>query len=173
MTMTVLPVQPLVLKDVELLLGSGTPDDFRKHVSGVTYTPSSAQQTWTGLGKNTHTDAAIPTWTVQLDYVQDWTSTNSLSSYLFTHEGEQLTAKFTPTSGSGPSFTSTVTIVPGAIGGQVNAFATTSVTLGSDRPVKVPPVAADEEDVPSTSPDTVDDEPQVVHRDNGPAYDVA
>jgi hypothetical protein len=150
--MTILEVQPLVLKDVELLIGTGTPDDFRKHVSGVTYTPSSSTTTWTGLGKNTHTDAATPTWVVQLDYVQDWTSTTgSLSQYLFEHEGETLECTFTPTSGVGPSFTSNVTIVPGAIGGQVNAFATTTVSLGSDKPVLVPalPLA---DDVDATTP---------------------
>jgi hypothetical protein len=148
--MSVLEVQPLVLKDVELLIGSATPDDFRKHVSGVTFTPTSSQTTWTGLGLNTHTDSGIPTWVCQLDYVQDWTSTNSLSRYLYTHEGETLPVSFTPTDGVGPAFTANVSIVPGAIGGQVNAFATTTVTLGSDKPVIVPPAAADE--------DLVDDE---------------
>src|SRR3982751_1225334 len=103
--MAVLDVVPLVLKDVELLLGSGTPDDFRKHVSGVTFTPSSSQQTWSGLGLNTHTDSGIPTWVCQLDYVQDWTSASSLSQYLYEHEGETVPATFTPTDGVGPSFT--------------------------------------------------------------------
>jgi len=141
--MPILEVQPLVLKDVELLIGAATPDDFRKHASGVTFTPTSSQQTWTGLGLNTHTDAAIPTWMLQIDYVQDWTSTNSLSRYLFEHEGETVPVEVTPTSGVGPSFTANVSIVPGAIGGQVNSFATTSVQLGSDKPVLVPPVVAD------------------------------
>jgi hypothetical protein len=148
--MTILEVQPLVLKDVELLIGANTPNDFRKHVSGVTFTPSSSQTTWTGLGLNTHTDSGIPTWVCQLDYVQDWTSTDSLSRYLYTHEGETIPVEFTPTDGAGPAFTANVSIVPGAIGGQVNAFATTTVTLGSDKPKIVPPVVADE--------DVVDDE---------------
>jgi hypothetical protein len=142
--MAVLEVQPLVLKDVELLIGTGTPDDFRKHVSGVTYTPTTPTSTWTGLGENTHTDTGTPTWTVQLDYVQDWTSTISLSGYLFDHAGEQVDLLVTPTDGAGPSFTSKVTIAPGAIGGTVNAFATTSVQLGSDYPVRIPAAVADE-----------------------------
>jgi hypothetical protein len=150
--MPILEVQPLVLKDVELLIGGL--DDFRKHVSGVTFTPSSSQTTWSGLGLNTHTDSGIPTWTVTLDYVQDWTSTTSLSAYLFEHEGETVAIEFTPTDGVGPAFTANVSIVPGAIGGTVNAFATTSVTLGSDKPVRVPPVAADEDVVDDTDRDT-------------------
>lgn len=126
-------VLPLVLKDVELVLGTDA-DDFRKHVSGVTYTPTAPTQSWTGLGGNTHTDVGAPTWTLNLDYVQDWDSVQSLSRYLFEHQGETVTALFRPRSGVGPSFTSEVTITPGAIGGQVNAFATTTVQLGTTAP---------------------------------------
>ena len=140
--MATLEVQPLVLKDVELIIGAdaATGDDFRKHASGVTFTPTSSQQTWTGLGGNTHTDAAVPTWAVQIDYVQDWDSADSLSRFLFENSGETMEMEFRPRSGSGPSFTANVTIVPGAIGGQVNSYATTSVTLGCDTPVLVPAV---------------------------------
>jgi hypothetical protein len=147
--MTTLTVEPLVLKDVELTLEAAG-DDFRKHVSGVTFTPTSAQQTWTGLGLNTHTDSGTPTWVLQLDYVQDWSSADSLSRYLYDHEGDtNVPASFRPISGAGPSFTANVSIVPGAIGGQVNAYAATSVTLGCDRPVLVPgtPLVADDERV--------------------------
>lgn len=146
--MPTLTVTPLVLKDVELILEAAG-DDFRKHVSGVTFTPSSAQQTWTGLGRNTHTDSGSPTWVLQLDYVQDWTSADSLSLFLYEHEGDTIPATFRPISGAGPSFTANVTVIPGAIGGQVNAYATTSVTLGSDRPVLVPGAVADDADAAS------------------------
>lgn len=147
--MPVLNVQPLILKDVELILEAAG-DDYRKHVSGVTFTPTSSQTTWTGLGLNTHTDSAIPTWVCQLDYVQDWTTTDSLSLYLYQHEGETVPATFRPTSGAGPSFTANLSVVPGAIGGQVNAYATTTVTLGSDKPVYVPgtPLADEPADEP-------------------------
>jgi hypothetical protein len=149
--MPTLAVTPLVLKDVELILEAAG-DDFRKHVSGVTFTPSSSQQTWTGLGLNTHTDSGIPTWVLQLDYVQDWTSTDSLALFLYEHEGDTIPATFRPISGTGPSFTANVTIIPGAIGGQVGAYAATSVTLGSDRPVLVPGAVAADEAAPASEP---------------------
>lgn len=133
--MATLEVQPLVLKDVEAIIGT---DDFRKHLSGVTFTPTSSTTTWTGLGKNTHTDASIATWVAALAYVQDWDSPASLSRYLYEHEGETVEIEFRPRSGEGPSFTANVTITPGAIGGTVNAFGTATVNLGSDRPVLVP-----------------------------------
>lgn len=136
--MSVLEVQPLVLKDVELVIGGETGDDFRKHVNSVTFTPTSSTTTWTGLGKNTHTDVSIATWVAALGYAQDWDSPKSLSRYLYEHEGETIEMQFRPKSGVGPSFTANVVITPGAIGGAVNAFATTTVNLGSDKPVLVP-----------------------------------
>jgi len=137
--MAVLAVKPLVLKEVDLLIGSGTPDDFAAHASSVTFTPSGGTVTWNGLKKNSFTDATVPTWTCNLEYAQDWESTNSLSRYLYTHEGEHLPVTFKPTHGSGPSFTGTVIVTSGAIGGAVNAVATASVTLGmEDRPALVP-----------------------------------
>ena len=122
-----LDVNPLVLKDV-LLDIDGT--DYRKHVDQVSFTPSSSSLTWTGLGGNTHTDVATATWVANLNYVQDWETPNSLSRFLFENEGEEVPVTFRPRNGSGPSFTTTLVITPGAIGGAVNAFATTSVALG-------------------------------------------
>lgn len=125
--MTILEVQPLVLKDVEASFGD---DDFRKHLDAVTLTPTSSQTTWSGLGRNTHTDANTATWTCVMSGAQDWDSTQSLSRFLFDHEGETVDFTFRPRSGVGPSFMVQVVITPGAIGGSVNAYAPLSVTLG-------------------------------------------
>lgn len=134
--MAVLEVQPLLLKDVVAIIGT---DDFRKHLSAVEFTPSSSQTTWTGLGLNTHTDVSTATWVAALTYAQDWDSTNSLSRFLYENEGETVAMTFQPRSGTGPSFTANVVITPGAIGGAVNAYAETSVSLGCDgKPALVP-----------------------------------
>lgn len=133
--MALIPVNPLVLKDVEATFGA---DDYRKHLDTVTFTPSAAQKSWTGLGKNTHTDTDTATWTVALAGVQDWDTPDSLSRFLYEHEGETVPFTFRPRSGSGPSFMADVVITPGAIGGAVNAFTPLSVTLGCNgRPVLV------------------------------------
>jgi hypothetical protein len=134
--MAQIAVNPLVLKDVVLEIGT---DTYEKHVSSVTFTPSAETISWQGLNPAAKfTDVAAAEWTCVLEYVQDWETTNSLSRYLFENEGETVAAEFKPRSGSGPSFTANLTITPGAIGGTVNAYATTSVTLGSDKPVLVP-----------------------------------
>lgn len=135
--MAVLEVQPLVLKDVELLFAAAG-DDYRKHVDSVMFTPTAAALTWTGLGLNTHTDQAVATWVAALSLVQDWDSTSSLCRFLYENEGERVPMTFRPRSGVGPSFTANVIVTPGAIGGPVNAFAVTTVNLGSDRPQLVP-----------------------------------
>lgn len=132
--MATIAVKPLVLKDVTLTIGT---DGYQKHVSGVTFTPSSSQVTWQGLTPDSSfTDSGAATWTVGLNYVQDWETANSLSQYLFDNEGETVEMVFAPRAGAGKkTFTANVSITPGAIGGEVNSYATTSVTLGCDKPV--------------------------------------
>lgn len=138
--MPIIEVQPLVLKDVEAIIAS---NDFRKHLSKVELTPSSSSTSWTGLGLNTHTDSSTATWVANLTYVQDWDSAESLSRYLYDHEGETETFEFRPRSGSGPTFAVEVVIAPGAIGGAVNAYGETSVALGCNgRPILVPATPA-------------------------------
>jgi hypothetical protein len=134
--MSQIDVKPIVLRDVLLSIAA---DDYEKHVSGVTITPTTGSVVWNGLSP----DAAFnfptsTTWALQLDYAQDWDTTNSLSRYLFDHEGEKVTMTFEPERG-GTGWEVDVFIVPGAIGGQVNAVATASVTLGVvGRPTPVP-----------------------------------
>ena len=123
--MATITVAPEVLKNVELLIPT---DDYREHVSSVTFTPTTRTIQWTGLGTNTYTAASKATWTVELAYAQDWTTTNSLSSYLLEHEGEKVEITFAPADG-GDQFTATVYIVPGAIGGAVNTVGVGTVTL--------------------------------------------
>lgn len=137
--MAVIAVNPLVLKDVILTFGANS---YQKHVSGVVFTPKGSQITFQGLTPDAkYTDVAAAEWTCELSYVQDWETTNSLSAYLFANEGATIAAVFKPRSGSGPTFTANLVISPGAIGGQVNSYATTTVSLGcSGRPVLVPAV---------------------------------
>ncbi|WP_315107011.1 hypothetical protein [uncultured Microbacterium sp.] len=135
--MAQIDVKPIVLRDVLLSIAA---DSYEKHVSGVTITPTTGSVTWNGLTP----DAAFnfptsTTWALQLDYAQDWDTANSLSRYLFDHEGQEVTMIFEPVKG-GLGWEVDVVIVPGSIGGQVNAVATATVTLGVNG--KPRPVAA-------------------------------
>lgn len=134
-------VDPLILKDVIATIGAA--DTYEKHLSQVLFAPTSGQITWQGLTPAAaFSDTATATWTCQFDYVQDWETPNSLSRFLYENEGAKVPFAFKPRRGSGPEFEASLIIVPGAIGGQVNTFGTTSVTLGCEgRPTLVDPVA--------------------------------
>lgn len=131
MAVTKVAVTPLFMKDAVLRIGGETAGfDFEAAVSGVTFTPSTSKQSWKGLApESTHTAGAAPTWVCDLAYVQDWETVNSLSNYLFAHQGETIDCKFEPKKSGKPVYAKIV-IESGAIGGQVDSFAATTVQLG-------------------------------------------
>lgn len=127
--MATIAVQPIILNDVLLSIAA---DNYEAHVSEVSFAPSSSTVTWKGLTPSAVFNfGTTSTWTCTLAYAQDWSTTNSLSRYLFEHEGESVEMTFTPKAGSGaPTWTATVIVAPGSIGGAVDTVATASVTLG-------------------------------------------
>lgn len=134
--MASIAVVPLVLKDVTLVIGT---NGYEKHASSVTFTPKANVIRWQGLTPAAKfSDITSADWDVTIEYVQDWETTNSLSKYLLANEGSTVAMQFKPKAAGTPSFAANVSITPGAIGGKVNAYATTSVTLGSDKPVLTP-----------------------------------
>lgn len=139
--MTQIPVVPFVLKDVTLKLG--TTDTYEAHVSEVTFTPTSTTLTWQGMTPAaSFSDVSNPSWGCQLSYAQDWKTPNSLSRYLYDHQGETVPCEFTTNPGAGV-WGADLIITPGAVGGPVNAYAVATVQLGvSGEPVFTPPVAA-------------------------------
>ena len=136
--MTQIPVEPIILKDVVLTLGT---DTYEKHVSQVEFTPAASIVNWKGLSPASV--FAFPTaavWSCTLAYAQDWKTTDSLSRYLYDNEGEQVAASFKPVSGSGGTWSADLLIIPGAIGGTVDQVAVATVTLGVlGRPEFTPP----------------------------------
>ena len=131
MPATKVAVAPLFMKDCLFRVGpEASGFDFEAHLSGVVFTPATSMQSWKGLTpESVHTDGSAPTWTADLSYVQDWETANSLSNYLFAHQGETVPVKFEPKKGGKPIYAKIV-IQPGAIGGQVDSFAATTVSLG-------------------------------------------
>ena len=138
--MTVVPVVPIVLKDVTLQVDT---DNFEMHVSQVQFDPAAQTQTWKGLTPAAvFTDQSSPTWTCTLAYAQDWSTEQTLSSYLYAHQGEVKHVTFLPDVNS-PQATwdADVIISAGSIGGAVDAFSVGTVTLGvQGRPEPTYPV---------------------------------
>lgn len=128
--------KPIVLRDC--LVRAAT-FDFEKAISGVIITPTTGTVTFNGLSPEATFNFPTSTvWATQLDYAQDWETENSLSMFLFEHEGEMVTLLFEPKRG-GLGWEVDVFIAPGSIGGQVNTVATSSVSHGvQGRPRPVP-----------------------------------
>jgi hypothetical protein len=152
---TIVAVAPFVLKNVTLTVDT---DDFKAHVSQVSFDPSGSQQTWKGLSPEAvFTDQSAPTWGLTLAYAQDWATPNSLSRYLYDHEGEVKPVTFVPDIAGQGTWSADVVITAGAVGGTVDAFATSTVTLGvQGRPTFTAPVLADPARVDSPA-DVVDE----------------
>lgn len=112
--MAQIAVAPFVLKDVVFTVGT---DDYEKHVSSVRFVPNMQTVTWQGLTPAaSFTDTTAPTWTCEVEYAQDWETTNSLSAYLMANAGAKKTVVFKPKGGVGagkPIFTADLMIAPG------------------------------------------------------------
>jgi hypothetical protein len=122
------------LKNATLKLAN---TDYTAQLSSVVFTPNITTVTWTGFGAgNTLKDTNPSDWTCTVAFGQDW-SEDGLSRYLYEHEGEQVEATFTPQPGSGqPTFTATVTLAPGQVGGASTEYGTAT----ADLPVEGKPV---------------------------------
>ncbi|MGN6272490.1 MAG: hypothetical protein ACTHMQ_05300 [Protaetiibacter sp.] len=132
--MAQISVQPQVLAASLLSIGS---DSYETHVSSVTFTPSFSTVDWTGMDGTVHSFVTRVSWTVTLEYAQDWETASSLSQKLQSDFGQVKAVTFEPTAG-GAGFTSNVTFAPGQIGGAINSVGTGSVTLPCTEPVLVP-----------------------------------
>jgi hypothetical protein len=134
--MAIIAVNPFILRDTLFTVAA---DSYEAHVSNVTFTPSSSVVPWQGLTPDaSFSFGSIATWTCDLTFAQDWSTANSLSRYLFEHEGDEIAVVFEPVAG-GPSVTATLIVTPGAIGGTVNEVAVATVSLGvQGRPVLEP-----------------------------------
>lgn len=129
--MATITPKPLFLKDCLMQIAT---DNYEAGIAGVTITPPSPVK-FQGLTPTSTFSETPAEWVCQLDYVQDWESTGSLSQYLLDNIGKQVTAVFTPKAKTGKKFTVTITIQPGPIGGPGGAFASASVSLSSSIPV--------------------------------------
>lgn len=127
-------VRPFIMRNAILTLGT---DDFAAAVSTATIANASGTTDFKGLKPAAvFTFPQATTYTLEITAAQDWSSASSLSRYLWEHKGE--TVPFTlnaddtvsdPTLGS-TSWSGTVALAPGSIGGDVDAVAVFSVTLG-------------------------------------------
>jgi hypothetical protein len=124
--MALITPAPLYYDDVVLTIDG---DDYAPAAAKATLDPSVSTAMFHGLKPGSDFPASSVDWSLALSFAQDWTSTASLSRYLFANQGTEVAVTLKPKTGEGPEFTMTVHIVPGSVGGDTRAFATTDVTL--------------------------------------------
>jgi len=128
-------VRPFIMRNAIIIFG-GT-DDFAKAVSTATITPAGGTTDFKGLKPSAvFTFPQANTYTLDMTYAQDWSDETSLSRYLWEHKGETVPFTLNPDDTTGQtgvgstSWAGTVAIVPGQVGGDVDAVATAQVSLG-------------------------------------------
>jgi hypothetical protein len=118
---------PLYFKDAVLEIDG---DDYAPAASSATLSPSVSATTFYGLKPDAMFPESSVDWTLEVTFVQDWDSASSLSKYLWDNQGSVIAdVTLKPRSGEGPSFTMDLHIVPGSIGGDTRAHATSTVSL--------------------------------------------
>lgn len=108
-------------------------DNYESAISSAQFTPTSSV-VFTGINGRKISKGK---WTLAVDHAQDWKTATSLSNYLHAHEGESKEVVLIP-EGGGPSFTATIAIAAGTIGGPADTLAASSVSFESSKPVITP-----------------------------------
>lgn len=125
--MAAIAASPIVIKDALVQLGT---DSYEAAVVKAVFTPSASVITAKAVAPGAvYTDADAATWTLDLEWLQDWATSGNLGAYLHANEGDTVTATFEPIAG-GATITASVVITPGPIGGGVGSFATATASLG-------------------------------------------
>jgi len=160
--MAVVEVRPFIMRNAIVTFGSPG-DDFAKAVSSAVLTPSTGSSEFKGLKPSAvFTFPQATLYALDLSYAQDWSSENSLSRYLWDHKGEQVPFTVNPDDQTGvtpavgsTSWSGTVALTSGGIGGDVDSVATTTVSLGvigEPELTFTAPVVADAESVDDDFP---------------------
>lgn len=137
--MALVAPKPTFLTDYTIKIGA---DNFEKAVNQVLVTPRvQVLEFKGGTPDSTFRKVVVTGCDIAIGFAQDWESAVSLSRYLQTNAGTEAAVEFVPNKGTGTTIKSTVTIVPGPVGGNADTAATTSVTLGGTAPAYTYPAA--------------------------------
>lgn len=125
--MAVITPTPMRFDDYVLKIPT---DDYAAACTSCTLTPKASVERLNG-GKPSaiFKDVEID-WTLDIEHVQDWASSTSLSRKLWAAQGTVITGvEFEPQTGAGPKFTVDLLIVPGSVGGTSRKTATSRVSI--------------------------------------------
>jgi hypothetical protein len=128
--MAKISVTPYITTDFSIKIGA---DNYEDAFSSAKLTPANTVATWKGGTKAAvFTAATAPTYTFETAVAHDWKAATSLSNYCLAHGGESVTIVFIPNAhdatGSKLTFTFTAIVPYVEAGGDIDAFAGSSLT---------------------------------------------
>lgn len=128
--------RPIYMKDVNLILGDeALGDDYKCQARSVVLTPeANTTRIKTLCPDGTYANVDQAEWTLEIGYlygVDTVDPTSLLTTYLLDNEGEKVPFFFAPESG-GAGWTGTITVTPGAMGGEQGNFSEQTVQLPLD-----------------------------------------
>lgn len=136
--MTAVPAKPFLLNDATVSIDG---DTYEEACKTVRFDPTTPVVKWKGLTPaSRHQFVGTPEWDVTVAFAQDVQSASSLTRRLHTAAGETVEMIFAP-KGGGVAITANVTLVPGALGGDLDTVPEASVTMPSSHPTIAAPGA--------------------------------
>lgn len=132
--MTDIAAAPFSLKDAVFVIEAAEDNNEREYtgtVGHVLFAPD-VQTVTESYAFSSGVADTFPvgiSWTLALEYPQDWSDASALSLYLALHAGQARTVRFEPKAG-GLTVRARVTLVPGPIGGQAGPILTGIVVMG-------------------------------------------
>lgn len=134
--MTNIALTPVTVNAATLKIDA---DNYEAAIGSAVFTPSTKTSSFVAINGLTYQSQSPSTWTLDLNYAQDFETAASLANYLHANEGASKAAVLTEVA-SGATFTATISIAPGAIGDAAGSIAQSKVSLGSTKPVIAPAV---------------------------------
>lgn len=126
---------------IKITRGESAGVEYAAQCKNLTWTKSGGtKQEWQGGDPATSfTDVTPEGYDAALTFGQDWEDPDSLARILFAHSGEEAEIAYQPTPG-GVIISATVTLAaPATIGGELNTFQDSTVSMPSSKPVFTPP----------------------------------
>ncbi|QEO08888.1 hypothetical protein [Protaetiibacter larvae] len=134
--MAQIPLAARPQKDIRVKVGA---DNYEKHVSDINWPSNQTAQSWHGGTP----DAIAPDLSegdqvCNLTFIQAWDDEDSFCRFAFDHAGETVTISYKPHADSDVEFTAEVTLIRPQIGGKVNQFNESTISMPSTVPTLVP-----------------------------------
>lgn len=130
-------ITPKPTTHIKVTIGTA---EYQTQVTSIAINPQPQSVSVRGGAPDAHYEATVPGgWQLALNVIQDWETGSSLCNFLLANEGQAATIVYKPINTGNGEFTVQVpSLVAPSIGGPVNQYNESTVTMGCTKPVKTP-----------------------------------